>query len=118
MRTPRAQHWYSIAVGRSKFNISLTVNTVHNRLGCELYMRGENAKKHFSQLRTDKDSIEQEIGAELDWQELPDGQDSRIILYRDGDITNKDSWDETCEWFKKYAELFYKAFNERIRKLK
>lgn len=118
LRTPRAQHWYSIAVGKSKFNISLTVNTVHNRLGCELYMRGEKAKDNFSQLKNDKQSIENEIGTSLDWQELPDGQDSRIIIYRDGDINNKDSWDETCEWFKKYAELFHKTFNDRIKKLK
>lgn len=118
LRAPRAQHWYSMAVGRSKFHISLTVNTIHNRLGCELYMRGENAKKYFSELKKDKENIEKEIGKELDWQELPDGQDSRIILYHDGDITNKDAWDESTEWFKKYSELFYESFNERVKKIK
>ena len=118
MRTPRAQHWYSISIGRSKYHISLTANTIHSRLGCELYMRGENAKKAFSDIREEKDNIEKELGIELDWQELPDGQDSRIILYRDGEIKDKTTWEETAIWFKKYAELFYKVFNERIKKLK
>ena len=118
LRTPRAQHWYLISVGRSIFNISLTVNTMQNRLGCELYMRGENAKRAFSELRLEKDKIEKEIGVELNWQELPDGQDSRIVLYSNGNIKDRNIWDEISEWFKKYAELFYEVFNERVRKLK
>lgn len=118
LRTPRAQHWYSMAIGRSKFNISLTANTINNRIGCELYMRGENAKKAFYELKREKDNIEKELGIELDWQELPEGQDSRIILYRDGDIFDKNTWEETAEWLKKWAELFYKTFNDRIKKIK
>jgi len=47
LRRPRPQHWYSISVGRSKFNINLTVNTQKKRLGCEIYIRGENAKGAF-----------------------------------------------------------------------
>ena len=117
-RTPRAQHWYSMSVGRSKFNISLTANTMQNRLGCELYMRGENAKKAFFELKKDEDIIEKELDVELNWQELPDGQDSRIILYNNGNIKDKITWDEISEWFMKYAELFYKTFNERVKKLK
>jgi hypothetical protein len=117
-RTPRAQHWYSMSVGRSKFHISLTVNTMQNRLGCELYMRGENAKKAFSELKIDKEIIEKEIGTELNWQELPDGQDSRIILYSNGNIKDKKQWDEISEWFIKYAELFSKSFSDRVKKLK
>lgn len=118
LRTPRAQHWYSMSVGRSKFNISLTVNTMQDRLGCELYMRGENAKKAFSELLKEKEIIEQEMGIQLNWQELPDGQDSRIILYNNGNIKDKKQWEEISEWFKKYTELFYKIFNERVKKIK
>ena len=118
LRTPRAQHWYSMSVGRSKFNISMTVNTMQNRLGCEIYMRGENAKKAFSELIKEKEKIEQEMGIELNWQELPDGQDSRIILYSNGNIKDKKQWDDISEWFKKHVELFYKTFNERIKRLK
>ena len=62
--------------------------------------------------------VEKDMGVVLNWQELPDGQDSRIILYSNGNIKDKSQWDEISEWFKKYAELFYKAFNERVKKLK
>ncbi|MCL2182798.1 MAG: DUF4268 domain-containing protein [Chitinispirillia bacterium] len=118
LRTPRAQHWYSIAIGKSKFQISLTVNSFQNRLGCEIYIRGENAKKAFSELEKDKDLIEKELGVELSWQELPDGRDSRIIFYGTGSIKDRVKWDEMSEWFRKYAELFYKVFSVRVKKIK
>ena len=118
LRTPRAQHWYSMSVGRSKFHISFTANTMQNRLGCELYIRGENAKKAYFELLKEKDSIEKEIGTELNWQELPEGQDSRIIIFKNGNIKDKVSWDEISEWFMENAELFYKTFNERVKKIK
>lgn len=117
LRKPRAQHWYSIAVGRSKFSIGLTVNTQSNRLGCELYMRGKNAKKAFALLKNEQKKIEEEIGENLDWQELPEGQDCRVILYADGDIRNKAGWDEYFQWFQDNAERFHKAFSKRVKRL-
>ena len=117
MRKPRAQHWYYIAVGRSKFNISLTANTQSKRLGCEIYIRGQQAKQAFKLLQNDKEKIESEIGESLNWQELPDGQDCRIVIFTDGDIRNKENWQEYLKWFWEHAEKFHKVFSERIKKL-
>ena len=111
LRTPRPQHWYTIAVGRSKFHISLTTNTQAQRIGCEIYIRGKNAKRAFSLLNQQKEEIEKHLG-KLDWQELPEGQDCRIIQYRDGDSKNKSSWPELHKWLKDRAELFYTAFSD------
>lgn len=52
LRSPRPQHWYTLAVGRSKFSISLTTNTQLKRVGCEIYIRGQNAKNAFHQLKS------------------------------------------------------------------
>ncbi len=116
LKTPRAQHWYSIAVGRSKFQIGLTTNTQSKRIGCEIYIRGKNAKKAFSLLQAQKDVIESDLG-KLEWQELPEGQDCRIIQYRDGDSKNKHTWPELHQWFKDRAEAFYNGFSPAIKKL-
>lgn len=116
MRTPRPQHWYTIAVGRSKFHISLTTNTQAHRLGCEIYIRGKNAKKAFSMLEKQKEEIEKELGS-MEWQELPEGQDCRIIQYRDGDSKNKNQWQELFEWLKEHSESFYRVFSPKIREL-
>ena len=70
MRIPRLQHWYSFSVGKPSTNISLTVNTQKDKLGCELYLGGEMAKENFSVLFDNKDEIENEIDEKLDWMEL------------------------------------------------
>jgi hypothetical protein len=78
-RKPRPQHWYSLAIGRSRFNLSLTVNTRQHRIGCELYIRHpQYSKKAFALLFAQKDAIESELGP-LDWQELPHRRDCRTL---------------------------------------
>lgn len=116
LRTPRAQHWYSLAVGRSKFQISLTNNTQAGRIGCEIYIRSQTAKTAFAQLLQQKEQIEAELGS-LDWQELPEGQDCRIIQYHQGDSKNEANWPGLHEWLKDRAESFYSCFSLRIKKL-
>lgn len=117
LRKPRPQHWYSLSLGKSKFSLSLTVNTIKNKLGCEVYIRGDKAKESFGILYKEKEEIERNLGTELNWQELPEGQDCRIILQRSGDILDKKSWEDSANWFFKWTEAFYKEFSERIKKI-
>lgn len=114
LRAPRAQHWYALAVGRSKFHISLTTNTQSQRIGCELYIRGAQAKIAFSALHADKAAIEEVLGP-LEWQELPEGQDCRIIQYRDGDSKDQSQWPDLFEWLGERAESFYAQFSKRVK---
>jgi hypothetical protein len=117
LRKPRAQHWFSIAVGRSKFHISLTASIQHQRIGCEIYIRGSNAKLAFKQLEQQKEAIEAQTGP-LEWQELPQGQDCRIIRYRTNlNLTEVSVWPEAFSWLKQEAERFYKVFSPRIKQL-
>jgi len=69
-------------------------------------------------LEKKKTAIETELSEELNWQELPDGQDSRIALYTEGDISNKENWEEYFNWFENHAEKFHKVFSKRIKNLK
>ena len=116
LRTPRPQHWYTMAVGRTGFMITLTNNTQARRIGCELYIRGDKAKKAFAVLRAQSEEIEAEVG-QLDWQELPERQDCRIILYRDGDSRKKGTWPELHDWLRDRSEAFYKTFSPRVRRI-
>jgi hypothetical protein len=117
LRKPRAQHWYSFSVGRSKFHISLTASLQNRRLGCEIYMRGKNAKTAYRLLNHRKDEIEANLGT-LDWMELPTKQDCRIILRKkDVSISDKNVWNESFAWLKEQAEAFYKTFSPIIRSL-
>jgi len=116
LRQPRPQHWYTMAVGRSKFNISLTTNTQSKQIGCEIYIRGEGAKQAFSQLVQQKSEIEAVLGR-LEWHELPDGQDCRIKLTRSGDSKSKAQCQELNDWLKEQAESFFDVFAPKIKAL-
>ena len=116
-RKPRPQNWYSSAVGRSRFNLSLTANTRLRRIGCELYIRHPtHSKQAFAMLHAQKAAIESELG-ELDWQELPQGRDCRIVQYRPGDIEERGQWSELHAWLLDRLEAFRRSFTDRVRAL-
>ncbi len=116
-RKPRPQNWYSLAVGRSRFNLSLTANTKLHRIGCELYIRHpRHSKKAFALLLEQKEAIESELGT-LDWQELLHRRDCRIVQYRTGDIESRDQWPDQHAWLLERLEAFRRSFSNRVRAL-
>jgi hypothetical protein len=112
---PLPQHWYSLAVGRSGFMLSLTATRQHSRVGCEIYIEGINANQYFQALAEEKHQIENQLG-ELEWQELPTKQATRIVRYRHGvDVTDRETWPDVQGWLKAEAERFQDVFSPRIR---
>ena len=116
LQTPHPRQWYVITIGRSKFRIALTTNTQKKSITCEIYISGKNAKIAFSMLRKDHEAIENILG-QLDWQELPEGQECRIIKRRDGDTKNREEWSQLHLWLKENAEAFHNVFSPRIKDL-
>jgi hypothetical protein len=115
LQSPRPQHWYTVSIGRSGFSISLTASTMHSRLGCELYLRGPNAKQSFRVLKKSQQDIEAVLGT-LAWQELPEKQDCRIVDYlKDFDPRQRSDWDRGFGWMKKRAEEYRSVFAPRVR---
>ena len=118
LRKPHPQSWYSLAVGKSNFEIDLTIRTIKPRVGCELYISGEQAKKAYNALLKNKEEIEKEFGEKLDWQELPEKRDCRIALYNIGaDIEKREEWNNYFEWLREKAEKFHKVFSKRVKNL-
>jgi hypothetical protein len=106
-----------MAVGRSKFLIAVKASVQKQRLGCELYLRGVNAGTAFKLLLEQKEDIEKATGP-LEWQELPEKQDCRIIVHRtDVDITEQSEWEVAHRWLKDKAELFHNTFSPRVKAL-
>lgn len=116
-RTPSPKHRFNIAIGRSGFRLTLTVNSVSARVGCEIFMHDENAKQFFDQLFTQKVNIESELGYELEWQRLEEKKGSRIAVYRDGLIENENERQELIEWLFQKANEFHKVFFQKIQNL-
>jgi uncharacterized protein DUF4268 len=97
--------------------LNLTASIQKQHIGCEIYIRGVNAEEAFHLLREQKQAIESETG-QLEWMELPEGQDCRIVRYHSRvDLQNQSGWEEAHGWLKQEAEVFYKAFSHRIKAL-
>ncbi len=112
---PSFNHRYIFYVGKSGFSIRLTVSSLKNRIGCELNIR--KTQSGFYELREDKKEIEEELGTNLEWRELPDKKESRIIQYISGDLSNEKKWPELFEWLKERIESFHRTFLNRIQNL-
>ena len=96
---PRPQHWLSSSIGRSGFTLSTTINTKEDRLGVEIYITGESSKENYSALLKSKEYIEQKLGFQLDWQELPDANACRIATWLlDAPLDNEKHWPKYMKW--------------------
>ncbi|GGJ07969.1 DUF4268 domain-containing protein [Halopseudomonas pertucinogena] len=67
----------------------------------EFYMSRPQAETNqlvFDQLFAQKEQIEAEFGAELEWQPLPNRKACRIQYSRAVDGYNKDNWADMIKW--------------------
>jgi hypothetical protein len=112
-RIAKPQHWFNLAIGTSKCHMALTQNSQKQYVGCEIYIR--NDKELFNSLFANKLKIEQELGYEVDWMELPNATASRVIVTYKGDPRNKSKWEEYNMWLLKTAGEFASVFTKYIK---
>ena len=115
--TPKPRHWHPISIGKSGFEILLTVNSQKGLVGCEIYINNDREKINFDQLYSQKDEIENALGYSLQWNRLDRKKASRIRGYHSGAIRNAEERQELIKWLYIQANEFYKIFYPRILKL-
>ncbi len=117
-RTPRPEHWYDFAIGRSGFQMSALTGMRDGFICLQLVMTDNDAKIYFHLLSSEREAIETELGIRLEWRELPDKKRSDISLYR-RNVTPDDSskWDDYHQWLLEKLETFYTVFAPRIQQL-
>ena len=105
-------------VGRTGFRLAASIRAHKQCLTVELELLDDNAKPYFHLLHEDKAEIEQEVGAALEWKEMPESKTSRILLFKNNvDPLDESQWPYLQEWFLEKMTLFDKVFRERVRKL-
>ncbi len=111
LRTPRAQHWYDVAIGRSDCHVAFTALASENQIGCELYI--PNSKQLFKAFYSHKEAIEKELGLDssLSWQELPEKKASRIRAIRKFEFANQDR-EEVFSWLVQTCLKFRSVFSK------
>jgi len=93
-------------------------NSRTKQIRAELYLQGPSAKTFFGQLEKQKTEIERELGYSLEWQELPDGQDSRIAVFlNDADPSDEADWPRQHDWLAKRLNEMHRVLAPGVRDL-
>jgi len=117
-KKPQPQSWMAYPVGRFGFYLGAAMARNKRQIRAELYIHGERAKAFFALLEKQKGQIESEIGYTLEWEELPDGQDSRVARYLDEvDPTDATDWPRQHRWLAKTLNELHRALALRIKAL-
>ena len=96
---PAPQSWINVSIGRAGFGVIPTVNQQIGRLGVEIMVAGKQPKQHFQMLLSQKEEIEQQLEFALEWLELPDAHQCRIVSWRnDSPLQDEASWDQFADW--------------------
>ena len=115
VRAPRAKPYNVMSVGRSGFNLTAEAYSRKKYLWVTLLMRGIDSTAHFNLLHEQKEAIESEFGAALEWHEEPSKKRSRIVVVKnDVDITDNNAWGKQHEWLSHNLVKFYGLFKKRI----
>ena len=115
---PGPKHWLNISLGRSGVHMAAIVNSRESRLGLEVYINHQDSKKYFAQLREHRQSIEAQLGFELDWRELPDKNACRIlILKHDAPLIDETAWTGYFAWLSDTALKMDSVFRPLVKGL-
>lgn len=115
-KKPRAQHWMDFAIGTGRAHVCAFVDTRVKRIGARLQINDSPDRLDiFHLLKDNKNTLEQEFGAKLDWEENRDKKSSYISIRKNSaDPHKKVDWPKQQEWLLKTLESFKKVFGERI----
>lgn len=105
-------HWMNLYIGSSTCHISLAQIRKYGHTLVELYISDD--KEFFQKLYSKKDEIEEELGFNLEWNELPDKKASRIITYKNVDFDNKADWKNQFDWLMLIALKMKKVFKKYL----
>tara|TARA_R110002033_G_scaffold169427_1_gene210168 strand:+ start:5426 stop:7927 length:2502 start_codon:yes stop_codon:yes gene_type:complete len=117
---PTKDHWLSSGAGISGLGYTFVITGKYVRIELSIGSSSKELnKKYFKNLLSNKESIENTFGSELEWEELANYKMSRI-KYELGDVNlfDKSDWDKMNQFLVTYLPKFEKALQPAIKSLK
>lgn len=115
LQKPGPDHWSSISIGRSGFNMNMLLTPQKQTIGVEIYIDPQGwAKQAFFDLFAQKEQVEQDLGFALNWREIPEKRCSRVLLEVPIDPKSDSNRKAVCEWFADMTPKMYRAFRDRV----
>lgn len=94
-RKPRPQHWYSLSVGSSLYELNLLVNSQKHCIGADIYIW--NDKDLFHHFKAHQQEIENELGCKAEWIEASTA--CRILVSHGGDFRKLENRSLLFDWY-------------------
>lgn len=79
---------------------------------------GRDGKKYFPRLEKHHDSIEEQIGFELEWVGRPEGVESWILVRKLADPADRDDWARQHSWLCEKLERFSTVLLPKVANLR
>lgn len=111
-RKASTDHWMDLSIGSSDCHICISQIITRNELNAEIYINED--KELFNRLFERKKEIENEIGFELDWRELPDKKASRIVVKKSVDLADGTHRKEQFDWLIDVCLKMKSAFKKHL----
>lgn len=105
-----AQNWYQLAVGTSDAYLVGSMHSRNRRLSAQVTF----AREISSFLKTHKEEVERQIGAQLEWPE----DKNYAFLSHDADLFNREDWTLQHKWLCESLEKLHQVFSPRLKALK
>ncbi len=120
LRKPRPQGWTDMGcLDTSLAEIGLSTNMKKEEIGCYIWIF--DSHELFKALQQRKKDIEEELGPSLIWNLSINRKKTKasvIEVATDGNIQNKEAWNEYFEWMNETAIKFKKVFKKNIDEVK
>lgn len=122
MQKPLPQHWSIVALGRSGFQLSLTVNSQKKTVAISFEINTDSAednKRYFDALKQNYETLAvTAISDLLSWQRLDNKKVSLVQLSQSYDFLDSMTQKEQFAWFLEYVNKFIRFFKPKIKNLK
>lgn len=115
---PVKDHWLSAGSGVRSCPYQMIFSRDEARVEISL-QRSETAENKwlFDQLLAEKEQIEQEFNAEIDWRRMDGKKASRIVYAQPFDGFNRDDWPEMIAWLSNHIQKLEGVFSKRLTQL-
>lgn len=116
--SPSKDHWLNAGSGLSGAPYTMIFSQKEARADFAISRSSKAENKWvFDRLHEQKEQIEADFGAPLEWLRLDDKKASGIRYRKEFDGYDPQHWPEMIEWLTKYVKRLEKAFGNRVRPL-
>lgn len=86
------------------------------RIAANLHLKLSDAGLRFNELKNNRQEIERQFGAELQWEKSPrwNREVSQVGVYNNADPTDKSDWSNQFEWLREKLEKLNEVFQGRV----